>query len=477
MLKESKKLENNRYELEITIDGESFRAAILKAYKKEVKNIAIPGFRKGKAPLSIIEAKYGEGFFYESALNLLYADALDAAAAEAGIELVNDKIDFEMVSISKQDGVDFKVKVTVVPTATVGKYKGLTVEKVTASVSAKEVNAELNALAERNSRMVAVEDRATAMGDIAVIDFEGFIDDKAFEGGKGEAFSLTLGSGQFIPGFEEQVVGHNVGDEFDVNVTFPEDYGSDELKGKPAVFKCKLHEIKVKELPELDDEFAKDVSEFDTLDALKKDIKAKALERKKTASENELENDLIDAMLETLEVEIPEAMIQDAIQRNMEEFAYRLQMQGLKMEDYIKYTGATAEMFAENFRPQAEKQVKVRLALDAVVAAEKFEITDDELNDEIKKIAEQYGVEEDKVKAAFSDEQIKKDIASRKAIELVKAEAVITEVKEKTPKAAEEKTEEKKPAAKKTTAAKKTSTAAKKPAAKKTAEKAEDKAE
>ena len=472
MLKESKKLENNRYELEIAIDGESFRAAILKAYKKEVKNIAIPGFRKGKAPLSIIEAKYGEGFFYEEALNLLYADALEAAAAEAGIELVNDKIDFEMVSISKQDGVDFKVKVTVVPTAKLGKYKGLEVEKVTASVSAKEVNAELDALAERNSRMVAVEDRETAMGDIAVIDFEGFIDDKAFEGGKGEAFSLTLGSGQFIPGFEEQVVGHKVGDEFDVNVSFPEDYNAEELKGKPAVFKCKLHEIKVKELPALDDEFAKDVSEFDTLDALKKDIKAKALERKKTASENELENDLIDAMLETMEVEIPEAMIAEAIQRNMEEFAYRLQMQGLRMEDYIKYTGATEQMFAENFRPQAEKQVKVRLALDAVVAAEKFEITDDELAEEIKKIAEQYGVEEAQVKSAFSDDMIKKDIASRKAIELVKAEAVITEVKEKTKKeAAEEKPDAKKPAAKKTT------TAAKKPAAKKPAAKAEDKAE
>lgn len=469
MLKESKKLENNRYELEITIDAESFKAAILKAYKKEVKNIAIPGFRKGKAPLSIIEAKYGEGFFYEEALNLLYADALEEAAAAAGVELVNDKIDFEMVSISKQEGVDFKVKVTVVPTATIGKYKGLEVEKVTASVSAKEVNAELNALAERNSRMVAVEDRASAMGDTAVIDFEGFIDDKAFEGGKGEAFSLVLGSGQFIPGFEEQVAGHNVGDEFDVNVTFPEDYGSDELKGKPAVFKCKLHEIKVKELPELDDEFAKDVSEFDTLDALKKDIKAKALEKKKAASENELESDLIDAMLETLEVEIPEAMIKDAIQKNIEEFAYRLQMQGLRMEDYIKYTGATEEMFAENFRPQAEKQVKVRLALDAVVAAEKFEVTDDELAEEIKKIAEQYGVEEDKVKAAFSADMIKKDIASRKAIELVKAEAVITEVKEKTKKEAP--VEEKKPAAKKP-AAKKTTTA-KKPAAKK----AEDKAE
>lgn len=469
MLKESKKLENNRYELEITIDAESFKAAILKAYKKEVKNIAIPGFRKGKAPLSIIEAKYGEGFFYEEALNLLYADALEEAAAAAGVELVNDKIDFEMVSISKQEGVDFKVKVTVVPTATIGKYKGLEVEKVTASVSAKEVNAELNALAERNSRMVAVEDRASAMGDTAVIDFEGFIDDKAFEGGKGESFSLVLGSGQFIPGFEEQVAGHNVGDEFDVNVTFPEDYGSDELKGKPAVFKCKLHEIKVKELPELDDEFAKDVSEFDTLDALKKDIKAKALEKKKAASENELESDLIDAMLETLEVEIPEAMIKDAIQKNIEEFAYRLQMQGLRMEDYIKYTGATEEMFAENFRPQAEKQVKVRLALDAVVAAEKFEVTDDELAEEIKKIAEQYGVEEDKVKAAFSADMIKKDIASRKAIELVKAEAVITEVKEKTKKEAP--VEEKKPAAKKP-AAKKTTTA-KKPAAKK----AEDKAE
>lgn len=487
-LKKAKKVDENRYELNIVIGGEEFRDAILKAYKKEVKNIAIPGFRKGKAPLSIIETKYGEGFFFEDALNILYPDALESAAKEAGVELVNDKIDFEMVSISKADGVDFKVKVTVVPTAKIGKYKGLKAEKVKAEVSAKEVNAELEAMAERNSRMVVVEDRATAMGDVAVIDFEGFIDDKPFEGGKGESFSLTLGSGQFIPGFEEQVVGHNTGDEFDVNVTFPEEYGAKELAGKAAVFKCKLHEIKVKELPEIDDEFAKDVSEFDTLDALKKDIKAKALEKKKNASDTELENDLVDALIETIDVNIPDAMIEEAITKNMEEFAYRLQMQGLKMEDYIKYTGSSMEEFRKNFRPQSEKQVKIRLALDAVAAEEKFEITDADVEAEIAKIAEQYGVEADKVKAAFPEDQLKKDIASNKAIDLIKETAEITEVKEKTQKA-EEKPAEKKTDAKKTTTAKKTTaaksgtktapktTAAKKPAAKKTTTKKAEKAE
>ena len=463
-LKESKKVEENRYELEITIDGESFRAAILKAYKKEVKNISMPGFRKGKVPLSIIEARQGERFFFESAFNLLYADALDAAAAEAGLELVNDKIDFEMVSISKQDGVDFKVKVTVVPTAKVGQYKGLKVERVTSEVTDKEVEDEINAMAERNARMVAVEDRETAMGDIAVIDFEGFIDGTAFEGGKGEAYSLTLGAGQFIPGFEEQVVGHKSGDEFDVNVSFPEDYGADELKGKAAVFKCKLHEIKVKELPAIDDEFAKDVSEFDTLEELENDIRKKALDSKTKNADNNVENDLIDALTETLEVNIPQAMIDEAASRSMEDFAYRLQMQGMRIEDYVKYTGGSIDDFRKNFLPQAEKQVKVRLALDAVAAAEKFEVTDEELENEISKIAEQYSVEADKVRAALSDEQIKKDIVSRKAIELIKAEAVITDVKEKTAKV----TDEKKESGEKTV---------KKPTAKKSAANAEKKAE
>ena len=279
-LKGSKKLDTNRYELDIQISGESFKAAIQEVYKKNVKKINVPGFRKGKAPLSIIEGMYGESFFFEDALNLLYADALEEAAKEANLEIIDDKMDFDLVSISKEEGVNFKVALTTKPEVEITEYKGLKAEKVKAVVTEDELKAELNALAERNSRMVSVEGRAAANGDTTVIDFEGFLDGKAFEGGKGEGFSLVLGSGQFIPGFEDQIVGKNIGEEFDVNVTFPEEYGAPELAGKPAVFKCKLHEIKVKELPVIDDEFAKDVSEFDTIAELNADNEKKALERK-----------------------------------------------------------------------------------------------------------------------------------------------------------------------------------------------------
>lgn len=451
-LKASKKVDTNRYELEITVDGEKFQDAIRQAYRKNVKQMNVPGFRKGKAPLSIIESLYGEGVFYEDALNIIYPDAVEGAIEEAGLTFVDDQIDFEMVSIGKE-GVDFKVKITVAPEVTLGEYKGLKAEKVIAKVSDDEVNDELNRLADRNSRMVTVEDRAAENGDTVVIDFEGFIDEKAFEGGKGESYSLELGSGQFIPGFEDQIVGHNTEDEFDVNVEFPAEYQAEELAGKPAVFKVKLHEIKRRELPEIDDEFAKDVSEFDTLDALKEDIKKTTMERKQKSADESVENDLVDALVENMTAEIPEAMITNRAKQMMQDFGYRLQMQGMNLETYIKYTGTTMEEFTDTFRPQAEKQVKMRLALEKVVELENIVPTDDEIEAQIEKMAKDYNITAEQVKNAVPAKEIAKDLAVNKAIDLIKESADIKEVETKTV-AAEEKPKKapaKKTAAKKTT--------------------------
>ncbi|MBR6902526.1 MAG: trigger factor [Clostridia bacterium] len=454
-LKETKKLETNRYQLEILIDGEKFREAIKEAYKKNSKKINVPGFRKGKAPMHIIETYYGTEVFFEDALNLLYNDAVEEAISESGLKVIDDKMDFDLVSISKEDGVDFKVSLTTYPEISLKKYKGLKAEKQPVKVEASEINAELKSLAERNARMISVEDRAAKKGDTVVIDFEGFIEDKAFEGGKAEGHSLELGSGQFIPGFEDQIIGHNIGDDFDVNVEFPKDYGAEELAGKPAVFKVKLHEIKVKELPEIDDEFAKDVSEFDTLKEFKADLKKKALERKEKAADEALENDLVQQIVDGIEGEIPEAMFEKRLNQSVEEFAYRLQSQGMDFDTYLKYTGGSIDDFKKNFRPQAEMQVKYRLALEKIVELEDIKADDEAIEAEYKKLAEGYGVDADKVKAVIPQSEIEKDVAVGKAIDFVKANAVITEAIDK---------KAEKPAAK--TPAKKTTTA-KKPAAKK----------
>lgn len=429
-LKGTKKVETNRYELEIVIGEEQFAEAVEKAYRQNVKKINVPGFRKGKAPKAFIEKMYGESVFYEDALNILYPDAVQEAIDESGLEFVDDKIDFDMVSIGKE-GVDFKVVITVAPEVTLGQYKGIEVEKKAVSVTAKEVKEELERLAQRNSRMVSVEDRAAAMGDTTVIDFEGFVNEEAFEGGKGEGFSLELGSGQFIPGFEEQIVGHNVNDEFDVNVTFPTEYHAEDLAGKEAVFKVKVNEIKVRELPEIDDEFAKDVSEFDTLDELKKDIKAKALENKKKAAEEETENKIVDKIVEGMKADIPEAMITNRVNQMVQDFAYRLQMQGMDIETYIKFTGANKDEFTATFRPNAEKQVKMRLALEAIVKAENLTATDEEVEAQIEKMAADYGIEVSQVKAAVPAKEIAKDLAVNKAIDFVKSNAVIIDAKAK----------------------------------------------
>ena len=446
-LKETKKIDANRYQLEITVDGEKFREAIREAYKKNGKKINVPGFRKGKAPLHIIETYYGSEIFFEDALNLLYNDLVEDAIKESGLKVINDKMDFDLVSISKEDGVDFKVSLTTYPEIEIGEYKGLKAEKTAVKVDAAEVNAELNAMAERNARMVSVEDRAAKNGDTVVIDFEGFTDGKAFDGGKAEGHSLVLGSGQFIPGFEDQIVGKNIGDEFDVNVTFPEEYGAKELAGKEAVFKVKLHEIKVKELPAVDDEFAKDVSEFDTLKELKADLKKKATERKKKAAEEATENALVQQIVDSIKGEIPEAMFENRLNQCVEDFAYRLQSQGLNLETYLKYTNSNIDEFKKSFRPQAEAQVKYRLALEKIVELENIKPDDKEIEAEYEKLAKDYGVEADKVKNAIPAEEVAKDLAVGKAIDLIKENAVITEVEPK----AEEKATAKKPAAKKTT--------------------------
>ncbi|MBO4694239.1 MAG: trigger factor [Clostridia bacterium] len=470
-LKETKKLETNRYQLEILIDGERFREAIKDAYRKNGKKINVPGFRKGKAPLHIIETYYGAEVFFEDALNLLYNDVVEEAITESGIKVIDDKMDFDLVSISKEDGVDFKVSLTTYPELKLKKYKGLKAERQPVKVEAKEITAELKSLAERNARMILVEDRAAQKGDTVVIDFEGFVDNKAFEGGKAEGHSLELGSGQFIPGFEDQIIGHNIDDQFDVNVQFPKEYGAEDLAGKDAVFKVKLHEIKIRELPEIDDEFAKDVSEFDTLKEFKADLKKKALERKEKAADEAVENELVSQIVEGIEGEIPEAMFEKRLNQSVEEFAYRLQTQGMDFDTYLKYTGSSIDDFKKNFRPQAEMQVKYRLALEKIVELEDIKADEEALEAEYKKLAEGYGVTVDKVKAAIPQSEVEKDVAVGMAIDFVKANAIITEATEVKSSDRETKSAEKKTAVKKSTAATKKASTAKKAPAKKGADK------
>ena len=447
-LKETKNVGANRYELEIIVDGEKFREAIKAAYQKNAKKINVPGFRKGKAPYAMVEKMYGAEVFFEDALDLIYGEVVEEAIEESGLKVINDKMDFDMVSISKEDGVDFKVTLTTYPEIEIGTYKGLKAEKVIAKVDDAEIDAQVTAMADRNARMVEVEGRAAEMGDTAVIDFEGFKDGVPFDGGKAEGHSLELGSGQFIPGFEDQIVGHNIGDEFDIDVTFPEEYGAEELAGKPVVFKIKLHELKKRELPVIDDEFAKDVSEFDTLDELKADLKAKALERKQKAADEEVENDLVAQIVDSIKGEIPEAMFENRLNQSVEEFAYRLQSQGLDLQTYLKYTNSTIDDFKASFRPQAEGQVKFRLALEKIVELEKIEATEEDINAQIEKMAADYNMTAEQIKAAVPASEIGKDLAVGKAIDFIKENAVITEVEAKTEK---QDKPAKKPAAKKST--------------------------
>lgn len=417
-LKSSNKVETNVYELEITVDAETFTEACKKAYMKQRKSIQIPGFRKGKATQGMIEKVYGEGAFYEEALEIVYPEAVGSAFDEAGLKVIDQPSDVEFPVMNKQDGVVIKMKVTTYPEVKLGEYKSLKGKMLDTEATDEDVENELKSMQDRNSRLVTVEDRESQMGDTCDIDFEGFVDGVAFDGGKGENYPLELGSNSFIPGFEEQVAGHKTGDEFDVNVTFPEQY-EPSLAGKDAVFKCKINEIKTKELPELDDEFAKDVSEFDTLDELKADLKKQISERKEANAKTDYENQLIEQVVENMEVEIPECMNKQKCDEMIQDYSYRLQMQGLDLNTYLQYLSQTMEQFREQFMDGAKQQVKVKLALDAIVKAENIEATEEEIAEEIAKLAEQYNMEADKIKAAVPQEQLTDDIVTRKAVDFV----------------------------------------------------------
>ncbi len=462
------KIETNKVQLEIAVDAQTFDQAISRVYKKQVKNINVPGFRKGKAPQKMIEKLYGEGIFFEDAINELYPQAMEEAIKEQNLEIVA-RPEVEIVSVSREEGFVLKAICVTKPEVEVKAYKGLKVEKEAAVVTEEEVMVEVNRAIERNARVVTVE-RKAKKGDIAVIDFEGFVDGKAFEGGKGENHSLTLGSGQFIPGFEEQVIGKKAGDECDVNVTFPAEYHASDLAGKEAVFKVKVHEVQAKELPELDDEFVKDISEFDTVDEYKADIRGAMQQAKDNASNNDVENKLVDMVIENMTGEIPNEMYEARIDEMVNDFDMRLQQQGLKLDMYLQYTGMDLGSFRKTFEEQAQKAVKIRLALEKIVELEKIEATDDDVNAEYEKIAERYSMPADDVKKYIPVEELTKDLKVNKAIDLIKETAVIKEVAKKAPakkttttkaaaKPAEEKAEPaKKPAAKKTTTTAKSTT-------------------
>ena len=435
----------NRVELEIVVDAETFEKAVQAAYRKNVGKINVPGFRKGKAPRALIEKLYGAEVFYEDAMNAVYPDALDGAIKESGYEFVEDKIDLDVVSVGKE-GMTFKAVITVKPEIEIEGYFGLKAEKPDATVTDADVDAELAALQDRQARLVTVEGRAAQLEDTVTFDFEGFVDGVAFEGGKGENYSLKLGSGQFIPGFEEQIVGKLVDEEFDVNVTFPEEYHAAELAGKPAVFKCKLHEIKNREVPELNDDLAKDCSEFDTLDELKADTRKKLEEKKAAEADNAYETALAEQLAGLVLGEIPEAMYENAVNDQVNSFDQRLRMQGLELAQYLQFTGMTMDDFRKNFRPQAELQTKVRLALEAIAKKENVEVTEEDINAEYGKMAEQYNMEADKIKALINADAIKADKSVEKAMTLVKENAKVAKktAKKSTAKKAkaEEKTEE-----------------------------------
>lgn len=442
-VKATNKVETNRYELELEVSPEEFNDAINAVYKRESKKMNIPGFRKGKAPRHFIEKYYGEEVFYEAAIDHLYRPMVMEAVEKSGLQVISIG-EFKIDEIGKDKGILCKLNVVTKPEASIEGYKGIEVTRPSVEVTAEDIDREIDRVRERNSRIITVEDRAAENGDMVTIDFDGYVDGKQFDGGKAENYELTLGAGQFIPGFEDQVIGHNVGDEFDIDVTFPEDYHAEELKGKPAVFKIKLHEIKMKELPVVDDEFVKDVSEFDTVDDYRKDIEKHLTEQREKAADNDVENQLVEAVIEKVQAEIPDEMVENEVDEIINSFAYRLQSQGLKLETYLKYTGQTTDDLRVQYKPQAERQVKVRLGLEKIAELENLKPTEEETEAEYQKLADAYGMPLESVKNLVTVEGINGDIQNQKAIDLVKANAVIVEKKE------EEKKAEKKPAKKRT---------------------------
>ena len=419
-------LEKSMAKLTIEVSAEEFETALDKAYKKNKNKISLPGFRKGKAPRAMIEKMYGTGVFYEDAANDLIPGAYESAAKESELEIVAQP-SIDVTQIEKGKPFIFTATVAVKPEVTLGDYKGIEVEKKTAEVTDEELQAEIDKVRESNSRMITVEDRAVQDGDITTIDFEGFVDGEPFEGGKGENYPLTIGSHSFIDNFEEQLIGKNIGEETEVNVTFPEQYQAEELQGKPAVFKVTIKEIKVKELPELDDDFAQDVSEFDTVDEYKEDLKKKLLENKEAALKREKEEDVVGKIIENATMEIPDPMVDTQVRQMVQEFRQRIQSQGLSLQQYMQFTGMTPESLTNELQPQALKRIQSRLVLEAVVAAENIETSDEDLEKELEKMAEMYQMEADKLKELVGEEekkQIALDLAVQKAVELVVDAAV-----------------------------------------------------
>ncbi len=423
-VKSNKEVETNKHELEIEISAEAFEAAIEKAYQKQKKNISVPGFRKGKATRKLIEKEYGEGVFFEDAVNALVPGEVDTAVAEAGFELVA-RPDVEVLSVDKEKGIELKVTCITKPEVTIKKYKGLEAVKTVKDITEEDINKDIDNLRQKGMRIIDVDDRACQNGDDVVIDFDGYKDGVPFEGGKAEKFTLSLGSGQFIPGFEEQVCGHSIGDEFDINVKFPDEYGAPELAGQDAVFKIKLHEIKAKELPELDDDFVKDTTEFDTVDELKADIKKKLEDAEENRANSEVEGALFDQVIDNVEGEIPEIMFENRVDEMIQDMTQRLAPQGISLEMYLQYTGSDMDTLKKTYREQAEKQVKLRLALEKISADENIEVSDDEVEEEFKKMADAYKMDVDQVKLYVTPDALKKDVAVGKAVELIKDSAKI----------------------------------------------------
>ena len=447
MLKSANKTETNIYTLEVSVSGEDFNKAILQAYNKQKNKIQLPGFRKGKAPLKMIEKFYGEGVFYEDALDIVYPGVVGDAIKEAGIEPVAAPHDLDVTKIGK-DGVEMTMKVTVKPEISIDNYKGIEADKGDASVCADDVKKELASMQERNARVVTVDDRKAKKNDIAVIDFEGFVDGVAFDGGKGENYELTLGSGQFIPGFEEQIIGHKTGDEFDVNVTFPTEY-TPELAGKEAVFKVVLHEIKMKELPTLDDDFAKDVDdEVDTLAELKKKIKAELSDKKKEDVEKDFESAVLEKVVDLVEGEIPEVMYDNKLEDDVKDYENRLAQQGIPLDTYLQYMGMDRDKFKESMRDNAVKQVKLQLAVEKIAELQKIEATDEEAEAQLKEMAYMYQLDVEQVKKWVNIEDVKKDVVGKKTVDFLvaNAKAIVAEKPKKTTKKAAAKKEEEKPA-------------------------------
>lgn len=414
-------IDKNRVKLTIEIDKDAFADAVMKAYKKNVKKIAIPGFRKGKAPKAIIERYYGEGVFYEDAVNFVCPDAYEFAVKEADIEPV-DRPEIDIETIGEGKDLVITAEVTVKPEVELGDYMGVSAEKKNYRTKVADVDAQIKAAQDKNARMIDIDDRAVKKGDFTVIDFEGFVDGVPFEGGKATDHSLEIGSGQFIPGFEDQLIGAKIGEEKEINVTFPEEYHAEELKGKPAVFKVTVKSIQQKELPELNDDFAKDVSEFDTFDEYKQDVKAKLDKANADKTAAEFEGNVIKVVTDAAKVDIPQCMIDAKIEDLIRDFGYRLSSQGLSLDQYMKYTGATVDTFKEQFKDQAEEQVKTALVLGEIAKKENVEVTDEDVENEFKRMAEMYGMEVDKLKEYIKDgekDSLKEELKIKKAVDKI----------------------------------------------------------